>query len=128
MQNGTIGFHLDDGERPEAHAHHHDREGSGYVLVGNLAFHGRFEDLAATLTNALTAVSGLMVDDLLAAFDQPVMEDEPTGDNLCTTCGGNGCEHGCGRCQHKHDGPDSHRVCRTCGGTGAKPDAEAVAP
>lgn len=76
MHTGSIGFHLDEGECPEVTAEHHSSPGRGYVQFGGIAIHGHLEDLAATLTAALTAVAGLMVDDLLAAFDETGTEVE----------------------------------------------------
>lgn len=126
MNTSPISFHLRNGEIPEATAHHHTQAGVGYVEFGSIVVHGRFEDLAATLTLALTAVSGLMVDDLLAAMDLPEDEEQ---DNRCRTCGGNGCENACGLCEHASTaawGPDAHKVCHSCGGSGTA-DAEVLA-
>lgn len=40
----------------------------------------------------------------------------------CSTCGGQGCEEGCGTCEWANAGPESHKVCRSCGGGGIERD------
>lgn len=45
------------------------------------------------------------------------MTDHHAAADPCGTCGGNGCEEGCGRCEYVNAGPNSHRVC-TCKGFG----------
>lgn len=55
----------------------------------------------------------------LAPMPSPQLDlTEPTP---CRTCGGMGCEYGCGRCEMAYSGPDSHRICRTCRGAGTTP-------
>ena len=50
-------------------------------------------------------------------FDGPAKWQKPAA-TLCRTCGGQGCEEGCGRCEMAYAGPDSHKVCRACKGHG----------
>ena len=44
----------------------------------------------------------------------------------CRTCGGKGCEYGCGQCDHfpTTHGPNAHRQCVSCLGSGIEPDGE----
>ena len=44
-------------------------------------------------------------------------------DEICSKCGGHGCEEQCGLrggCAWVYAGPDSHRVCSACNGTGKR--------
>ena len=60
----------------------------------------------------------------LAALTPPPLGTEKES-HWCRTCGGEGCEYGCGRCEKKYAGPNSHRFCGNCGGTGVAAIEEA---
>ena len=53
----------------------------------------------------------------------PPQHMKKEADEICSKCGGWGCEEGCGPrggCAWVYAGPDSHKVCSACGGSGKR--------
>ncbi len=68
MRTTSIDIHLDDGEQPQVWAARHSNSpGTGYVHIGPVAIHGRGEDLAALLRDALDNVDTVIVGEAVAS-------------------------------------------------------------
>ena len=59
---------------------------------------------------------------LFKADPERIFDKEPRNE-ICSKCGGWGCEEGCGPrggCEWTYAGPDSHKICSACGGRGKR--------